>query len=124
MATQNTTQQIKAGDYFYESWGYDQTNIDYLRVESVSPSGKSAMCKMARQIVIEAHLTSDSISPGETYGAPFRMMVRFAEWREDRDLYLKGSYPFVENYGSRRMGSFHSCAKETTHYQTNSQSGH
>jgi len=45
-----TQTQIKAGDYFYTSWGYDQTNIDYLVVVEVSPTGKTASCRMVRPI--------------------------------------------------------------------------
>jgi hypothetical protein len=33
---------VKIGDMFRYSWGYDQTNVDYFQVTSISPSGKSA----------------------------------------------------------------------------------
>jgi hypothetical protein len=32
---------VKAGDIFYNSWGYDQTNIDWYQVVSLTKSGKS-----------------------------------------------------------------------------------
>ncbi len=32
---------IKKGDIFYTSWGYDQTNYDYIVVMEVSPTGKT-----------------------------------------------------------------------------------
>lgn len=38
-ATQNN--DIKVGDIFYSSWGYDQTNIDYYKVVSISPTKKT-----------------------------------------------------------------------------------
>lgn len=41
---QTTKDKVKPGDVFYSSWGYDQTNIDYYKVVSVSPSGKT--CKI------------------------------------------------------------------------------
>ena len=38
--------QIKPESIFYSSWGYDQTNIDYYKVESISKTGKT--CKIVR----------------------------------------------------------------------------
>lgn len=35
---------VKVGDIFYNSWGYDQTNIDWYQVTKVSPTGKT--CKI------------------------------------------------------------------------------
>lgn len=42
-----TPEQLDQGnvylnDIFVDSWGYDQTNIDYYQVVSISPSGKTA----------------------------------------------------------------------------------
>lgn len=30
---------VKVGDYFYASWGYDQTNIDFWKVVGLTPKG-------------------------------------------------------------------------------------
>lgn len=38
-------QLVKVGDIFYNSWGYDQTNIDWYQVTKVTPSGKSVKIK-------------------------------------------------------------------------------
>ena len=32
---------VKVGDFFYSSWGYDQTNVDFYKVVGLTPSGKS-----------------------------------------------------------------------------------
>jgi len=43
---------VKVGDVFYTSWGYDQTNVDFYVVLSVTPSGKTAkLQKCARAVV-------------------------------------------------------------------------
>jgi hypothetical protein len=34
-------QTVKVGDFFYMSWGYDQTNVDFYEVVGITPSGKS-----------------------------------------------------------------------------------
>jgi len=36
---------VKKGDIFYNSWGYDQTNIDWYQVVEVTKTGKSVKIK-------------------------------------------------------------------------------
>lgn len=30
---------VKVGDFFYSSWGYDQTNVDFFKVVGLTPKG-------------------------------------------------------------------------------------
>lgn len=39
--TSTETVEVKVGDFFVCSWGYDQTNIDFYKVVGLTPSGKS-----------------------------------------------------------------------------------
>jgi hypothetical protein len=42
MTTQYVTPQeagVKIGDFFYASWGYDQTNVDFWKVVGLTPKG-------------------------------------------------------------------------------------
>lgn len=102
-------QTIKAGDYFSTSWGYDQTNIDFLIVVSVSPTKKSVLCRMAEQT---NHGNSgggcDHVGPGPAFGEAFRMKVS--------DDCLIGSYPFCP--GSKRHDYFRKTDPFSSHYQT------
>lgn len=34
-----TDAPVRVGDFFYSSWGYDQTNIDYYKVVGLTPKG-------------------------------------------------------------------------------------
>lgn len=43
---------LKVGDIVYDSWGYDQTNIDFYEVVAV-PSGKSVKIRKIKQTTIE-----------------------------------------------------------------------
>jgi hypothetical protein len=43
----------KVGDYFYRSWGYDQTNADFYKVIGVTPSGKSVRLVQVRTELAE-----------------------------------------------------------------------
>ena len=106
--------EIRKGDYFYTSWGYDQTNIDYLVVTDVSKSGKTATCKMVSPIRVGEQGTEDILMPGTPYGEPFRMVFR--------DGRLRGSYPFC--LGSKRLDSFFPTALGETKGQTMTGFGH
>ena len=106
--------QIKKGDYFYTSWGYDQTNIDYLVVIDVSPSGKTATCRMVSPIYVGSQGVEDVLMLGTPYGEPFRMVFR--------DGRLRGSYPYC--LGNKRLDSFYPTTLGETTRQTMSQFGH
>lgn len=55
---------VDIGDIFYDSWGYDQTNIDFYQVFSVSPSGKSARVrKIASRNLGEDGFMSNKVIP-------------------------------------------------------------
>ena len=91
---------VKVGDVFYTSWGYDQTNVELMRVIELSRSGKTVVCRMLGKNR-ESVGGYDNISPGsELYGKPFKMYVR--TWSEKP--ILRGSYPFC-NDDATRLGS-------------------
>lgn len=104
---------IKAGDYFVTSWGYDQTNYDYLIV--VRRTAKTAECRMVTPIYLRESGQSDAIMPGTANGELFRMKI------SGKDT-LNGHYPYCEN--SYRMGYFSRTTLGTVHYQTNPIFGH
>jgi hypothetical protein len=58
---------IKAGDIFYSSWGYDQTNVDYYQVIGVTPSGKSVRIRRIGQEIIEHGRGVDRVAPVVDY---------------------------------------------------------
>jgi hypothetical protein len=100
--------QVRKGDYFYTSWGYDQTNIDYLVIIAISPSGKTATCRMARPINIGSQGTEDILMPGEPYGELFRMKI-----------------PYISSMPTaKRLDSFLPCKMGDTHGQTMPEYGH
>lgn len=107
--------RIKRGDYYYTSWGYDQTNIDYCVVVSVSPTGKTCLCKMVAPIYVGEQGQEDVLMPGTPTGKPFRMRI------EDNRT-LRGSYPFC--MGSTRLDTFLPTTLGETHNQTNPMFGH
>ena len=116
-----TATRIRPGQYFYTSWGYDQTNIDYLVVKSVSPSGKTVKCLMASAINLGESGQQDVIMPGTAQGEPFQMKAT-SGYASGDSFNLRGSYPFCG--GSKRFGYFSPVKLGDVHYETNSMFGH
>lgn len=86
------------GKVFYESWGYDQTNIDFAVVCATTPTGKTAICRMMGKRTV----TFETVEPTEPYGETFRLRVK--ETLHGKEPMLAGTYPFVQ--GSGRRGYF------------------
>ena len=110
-----STTQVKPGAYFYTSWGYDQTNIDFIVVVKVSPTGKTAQCRRASKIDAGGGQGQDAIMAGTAYGEPFTMKVR-------DDGVLRGSYPYCE--GGKRLDTFWPLKLGEVKHETNSYFGH
>jgi len=107
------TADIKPGQYFSTSWGYDQTNIDFLVVVRVT--AKTAICRMASPIYLGESGQQDVLMPGVADGEPFRMQI-------SGKASLTGSYPFCP--GSMRLGYFSRTQLGAVHYETMAQFGH
>jgi len=114
-------EKVKAGDVFVTSWGYDQTNYDFIMVESISPSGKTAICKRAETEYLGAEGQNDKVRPKyKGYGKSFRMKVDYSS-----EYCLRGSYIYCgdEESESKRLDSF-SKAENKEYYPTNGMFGH
>lgn len=44
---------VEVGTVFVRSWGYDQTNVDYYEIVSVSSTGKSAKARKLKTVAAE-----------------------------------------------------------------------
>jgi len=88
---------IKIGDIFYASWGYDQTNIDFVQVIGISPSGKTAICKRATEkIVSHEDAMAETIVPGDLIGSSFRLkigQINSPDSSRHGEIQLRGSLP-------------------------------
>jgi hypothetical protein len=54
---------VKVGDIFYNSWGYDQTNIDWYQVVSITASGKSVKIRPIAGKIKETGFMSGESTP-------------------------------------------------------------
>jgi hypothetical protein len=56
---------IKPGDVFYDSWGYDQTNIDFYKVVQVS--AQTVIARKCAKVVKTSHGYCDYVEPGNEF---------------------------------------------------------
>ena len=76
---------VKIGDLFYASWGYDQTNKEMFKVVGFTKSGKSAL---VRQIGMTSEKGSegymcDSVIPDPDYE------IKVKNWDEEKKQYIE-----------------------------------
>ncbi len=117
-------QTLKKGDLFKTSWGYDQTNYDFLVLLEVSKTGKTAKCQMTSALKMGHENQCDVLEPIYCpYGDIFTMQIREG-YRGD--LQLKGSYPFCANgkMDNTRLDRFTKCTPGGQYHQTDCMSGH
>jgi hypothetical protein len=101
---------VRVGQIFYDSWGYDQTQNDFLQIIEVSPTRKTVTCQMIGATRTDTY--SVAPNPNYKYGPQFRLHIKYFS-HEPR---LHGSYPFCSNHdyvsdspgykGAWREGSF------------------
>ncbi len=109
---------IKIGDVFVQSWGYDQTNIDYIKVVGFTPSKKSArVVTIGAQVVKTTGSMSDNIKPDPESvvknSKTVLLIDRSRVWNEEAhehqktgEILLKGAFYPSEGY-KRSGGYFH-----------------
>jgi hypothetical protein len=131
--------EIKIGDIFQTSWGYDQTNYDFIIVKEISKTGKTVTCQRAIAKVVGYEAQYDSLKPTiESFGLPFKMRVDNPKSEHFKgQVWLRGSYPFLSNFNdswddeqkqswlrSKRRDSFSKVEEGRTYAQTNSMFGY
>lgn len=87
-----TMEPVKVGDIFSASWGYDQTNVDFYEVLSVSKTGKTAkVVKVNGRIVDEdRNITHVVATPGTGNDEQaFTVHLRPTTWRGQPDWYFR-----------------------------------
>ncbi len=81
----------KIGDTLVSSWGYDQTNIDFFRVVSVTPKSVRVLRCETTIVASNSPLTHDAVVPGE-------VIDKQAEgWHKDGDR----AGDFLPNFSHR-----------------------
>lgn len=117
---------LSVGDLFYTSWGYDQTNYDFLVVEGFSKSGKSAYCRMTKANFNpeKSGKTTDALKPkNEAYGDKFMMRIK----SNGKEIRLRGSYPFIydgDMSKGSRLATFWRVDEDRFYFQTSPGFGH
>ena len=118
---------IKAGDIFYTSWGYDQTNYEFIIVKEISKTGKTAICQRCTHQDMGSTGQCNIQKPiSDTFGDCFRMQIQQRSYNGGQ-IVLRGSYPFCgdgKTSTGTRLDTFWKWDGKRTFYETDSQFGH
>lgn len=86
---------VKVGDVFRSSWGYDQTNVDYYQVLSVS-NKTATFCKIAQLSESDGFLQGNCVpAPNQFIGKPFKKLIQKSS--KESSAYIK-IYSFANAY--------------------------
>lgn len=127
--TETTLLPVKVGDFFVESWGYDQTNITFYKV--VGLTAKSVKVQEWTQKVSEGEGTYDMVVPGDkprqnshwsmNEDGETTFITEDTPVKTKRLLYRGSAVPYIK---TRDWGSWGHLWSGEPQYQTNSLYGH
>ena len=114
------------GQTLETSWGYDQTNYDFIIVLGFTKSNKSAICQRCYTKVNEekSSMVYSALEPQKVgFGDKFNMKIQEGYKGE---VCLRGSYPYCNDgkMSSKRLDTFYPIKEGSVYMETNSQFGH
>ena len=79
--------EIKVGDIFYTSWGYDQTNIDYYKVRKLIGKASVELVPIESRIDYDNdNEYQDTVLPyPASEGEPMQKKIKYAIWDNYRE---------------------------------------
>ena len=72
--------KLKVGDVLRDSWGYDQTQVDYYQVSALVGPRTVKVRQMSATSVEATSGMSDRVVPGEAYGPEHIARVKYGDW--------------------------------------------
>ena len=124
---ENDKDAVKVGDLYYTSWGYDQTNYDYIVVTEISATGKTVKARRTKHDHVGETAQCNIQKPiNAPFGDIFRLKVEKCTRNGNTEYHLRGSYPFCYDASmkNKRMGSFWPVEDNATFQETDSMFGH
>jgi hypothetical protein len=94
----SNTNHPLVGKTLHTSWGYDMTINEFCKVLSVSPTGKTCVCRMVGKEGFDG-FQGDVSAGTECYGPEFRLKI-------DGNDRFHGSYPYIVR-DTKEASSFH-----------------
>jgi len=107
-ATKNMENPYKVGDIFYDSWGYEQTNIDFYQVVEVTP--KSIKLREIAGDLFETNRgDSGRTKPLADQFVSEEILVKSVQikvWADKVVYYVKGKYSSLNVYDAGDKGVY------------------
>ncbi len=82
--------KIQIGDIFYDSWGYNMTNIDFYKIKRLTPKGAEVI-GLGQIETADGYLCGTTIPSEKELTANGILKVKNASWNEKGSVYLTGT---------------------------------
>lgn len=107
----NMNHPFKVGQIYYDSWGYDQTNIDFYEVVEVN--GKSLVMREIGAKAVEGTQGHDcqNVKPiaGKYFGEPIKKIIQFYIQQDGTPrYYIKSNHGAISLYTKEDNGIYSS----------------
>lgn len=101
--------EVKVNDIFYASWGYEQTNIDFVKVIGISASGKTVKAvSIGAKTIKQLTDMSETVAPDPDHvisKEPVNLKITKSTWNATPEILLRGSYHYSSDGTSKHLGT-------------------
>lgn len=104
-----SSNEFKVGDILYQSWGYDQTNIDFFQITKVL--NKTVKIRMiSQQVVKETGFMSEYVAPlaNDFIGEEMLRPVKVSMWNDNINFIVSNGRYSLNQYTQGDKGLYQS----------------
>lgn len=107
----NYVNPFKVGEVYYDSWGYDQTNIDFYLIVEVKDKSVmlqkvgSIMCEGGRESGMSSNVKPDI---NKKIGKPFIKIVQVRIWNDVPTFFIRSTHGWISKYDRGDKGVYSS----------------
>lgn len=110
-ARENYVNTFKIGEVYYDSWGYDQTNIDFYMITEVKEKSVmvqrigAIMCKGGRESGMSSNVKPDITNK---IGEPEIKIIQIRVWDNKVVSFIKSRHGWISKYDAGDKGVYSS----------------
>lgn len=107
----NLINPFKVGDIYFDSWGYEQTNIDFYEIVEVKEKSVmiqeigSTMCEGGKESGMSSNVKPN---PDKKVGDPILKIIQVRIWSGVTNIFIKSKHGWISKYTHGERGVYSS----------------
>ena len=107
----NLINPFKVGDIYYDSWGYEQTNIDFYEIVEVKDKSVmiqeigATMCEGGKESGMSSNVKPDIT---KKIGDPILKIIQVRIWNGVTNIFIKSTHGWISKYTDGERGVYSS----------------